>query len=132
MVNIFTIAQMNPEELVQYLIGAYAKEIPSAMETQEDLSNANIMLGQIANEKTFLYSLLAYLKTRARTERGKGKENKNTAEEMAMRRDAVELVLEAVKNQYDAVSRMLTVKQMKNDELKMSGDRYFERSKKWN
>ena len=40
---------------------------------------------------------------------------------MAMRRDVVELILDSVKGQYDAISRMVTVRKNKIDEMRMLG-----------
>lgn len=119
--NIHTAAQASPEELSQALIERYSMLIPEQISNIDDIGNIGTLLGKLANEKTFLYSLFCYLKVVARTEKNKGKENKQVAEEMAMRRDAAEIMLDAVKGQYDAVSRMLTARKMELDEMRMSG-----------
>ena len=119
--TIYSMAKADPEELAKYLTDRYAKTIPEAFHNAEELKAASMLLSRLANEKTFLYSLLCYLKVMARTEKGKGKENKAEAELMAMRRDAVDIMLEAVKGQYDAVSRMITVYKMESDEKRMTG-----------
>ena len=121
--NIFTMADATPDDLSQALINRYSSLIPENIDSSNDIEMMGNLLGKLANEKTFLYSCLCYLKTRARTEKNKGKENKQVAEEMAMRRDAVDIMLEAVKGQYDAVSRMLTARKMKTDELYMLGEK---------
>lgn len=119
--NIHTAAQASPEELSQALIERYSMLIPEQISNIDDIGNIGTLLGKLANEKTFLYSLFCYLKVIARTEKNKGKENRQVAEEMAMRRDAAEIMLDAVKGQYDAVSRMLTARKMELDEMRMSG-----------
>lgn len=119
--NIHTAAQASPEELSQALIERYSMLIPEQISNIDDIGNIGTLLGKLANEKTFLYSLFCYLKVVARTEKNKGKENRQVAEEMAMRRDAAEIMLDAVKGQYDAVSRMLTARKMELDEMRMSG-----------
>ena len=119
--NIHTAAQASPEELSQALIERYSMLIPEQISNIDDIGNIGTLLGKLANEKTFLYSLFCYLKVVARTENNKGKENRQVAEEMAMRRDAAEIMLDAVKGQYDAVSRMLTARKMELDEMRMSG-----------
>ena len=119
--NIMTIAQADPEELAIEMVKKYCITLPEEIETPEDLTEAGRLLGYLANNKTFLFSLLTYLKVRARAEKNRGKENKRTAEEMAMRRDVVELILDSVKGQYDAISRMVTVRKNKIDEMRMLG-----------
>ena len=119
--NIHTAAQASPEELSQALIERYSMLIPEQISNIDDIGNIGTLLGKLANEKTFLYSLFCYLKVVARTEKNKGKENRQVAEEMAMRRDAAEIMLDAVKGQYDAVSRMLTARKRELDEMRMSG-----------
>ena len=114
-------AELSPEDLMRVLIARCYRKIPEQLDNNDDLKTSGELLGQLANEKTFLFSLLAMLKIRARQEKSKGKENREAAENMAMRRDVAELVLDMVKGQYDAVSRMCTVYRMRIDELRMSG-----------
>lgn len=119
--NIYTMAEAEPEDLSRYLIDRYSKLVPPSIESGDDLAAAGRMLSRLTNEKTFLYSLLCYLKVKARKEKGKGKDNKAAAEDMAMRRDSVEIILDSVKSQYDAMSRMITSYKMQLDEMRMMG-----------
>ena len=117
--TIYQLAESDPEELTQFLIRRYTIRIPETIDSLDGLREASGLLGRLANEKTFLYSLLSFLKVRARILKGKG--DKTAAEQMAMRRDSTELILDGVKSQYDAVSRMVTVYKMQLDEMRMSG-----------
>ena len=119
--NIITISRLTPDALVCELISRYSVTIPEQISSTDDLKEAGILLGRLANIKTFLYSLLSYLKVAARQEKAKGRDARDEAERLAMNRDAVELMLDAVKGQYDAVSRMLTAHKMELDELRMLG-----------
>jgi len=119
--NILTISKLPPDALVHELISRYSVTIPEQINNADDLKEAGKLLGRLANIKTFLYSLLSYLKVAARQEKAKGRDFRDEAERLAMDRDAVELMLDAVKGQYDAVSRMLTAHKMELDELKMLG-----------
>lgn len=119
--NIITISKLQPDALVRELISRYSVTIPEQISNTDDLKKAGVLLGRLANIKTFLYSLLSYLKVAARQEKAKGRDARDEAERLAMNRDAVELMLDAVKGQYDAVSRMLTAHKMELDELRMLG-----------
>lgn len=119
--NIITISKLQPDALVRELISRYSVTIPEQISNTDDLKKAGALLGRLANIKTFLYSLLSYLKVAARQEKSKGRDARDEAERLAMDRDAVELILDAVKGQYDAVSRMLTAHKMELDELRMLG-----------
>ena len=120
--NIMTLSQADPEELSLELLKRYAVIYDVSIENTEDYDKLGDLLVRLGNEQSFLYNALQYLKTRARIERNKGKENKKTAEYMAMRRDSVDLTLEGVKKQYEAISRKLSAHKMKIDEMRMLGE----------
>ncbi len=120
--NIMTLSQADPEELSLELLKRYAVFYNVTIESADDYDQLGDLLIRLGNEQSFLYNALQYLKTRARIEKGKGKENKKTAEYMAMRRDSVDLTLEGVKKQYEAISRKLSAHKMKLDEMRMLGE----------
>lgn len=120
--NIYTMSEMDPEDLMKWLVQEYLSPIPSELSSPEDMQIAGNLLGTLANKRTFLSGLFCLLKMKARIEKNKGKDNRKNAEDMAIRRDIVETVLDSVKGQYDAVSRMMTAHKMEIDELKALGD----------
>ena len=117
--NIVTIGDSDPERLAQALITRYTISIPEGVHSPDDLVVVNVLLGKLANEKTFLYSLSCYLKMKTRVEKAKGKDHKTGYELYMARREMIDTVLESVKSQYDAVSRMLTAYKEHAEELKI-------------
>ena len=95
--NIITISRLTPDALVRELISRYSVTIPEQINNTDDLKEAGVLLGRLANIKTFLYSLLSYLKVAARQEKAKGRDARDEAERLAMNRDAVELITMSVK-----------------------------------
>jgi len=61
-----------------------------------------------------------YAKNAVREEKRKGPENKSNYEDMIDRRDTLQEVARILNMQYQAVSRMITVKQEVNKELNMN------------
>lgn len=117
--NNMSIAKSDPLNLVEFLTQVYTTELPEGIYTPSDMEIANGLLGKLSNEKTYLSSLLAYLKIAAKLEKQKG--NKEEYDNMVCRRDAVDLILKAVQGQYDGLSRMVTTKIETNKELMMMG-----------
>lgn len=78
------------------------------------------LLGELMNTRTYLTGIYTRLKAEARLAK-RDKEHKETAEDLAIRRDIVEAAMENVKDQYDACSRMLTAYKMRIDEMRTLG-----------
>ena len=112
---------MDPMELTQNMVLEYMRQVPTRIDSPDDLNNIGNLLGELANAKAYLAGIYSQLQAEARVMK-KDKEHKIEAEDMAIRRDAVGTVMESVKNQYDACSRMLTARKMQIDELRMMGD----------
>ena len=109
---------MDPMKLTEALILEYMRQVPTRIESPEDLNSIGILLGELANARTYLSGIYSQLQAEARIAK-RDKEHKREAEDMAIRRDAVETVMDSVKAQYDACSRMLTAHKMQIDELRM-------------
>lgn len=109
---------MDPMKLTEALILEYMRQVSTRMESPEDLNSIGILLGELANARTYLSGIYSQLQAEARIAK-RDKEHKREAEDMAIRRDAVETVMDSVKAQYDACSRMLTAHKMQIDELRM-------------
>ena len=119
--NIYTnILNMNSNELIKYLFETYIENIPCSIETVEDLNNAGYLLSQLTNKYAYVESMAIYTKNAVREEKRKGPENKSNYEDMIDRRDTLQEVAKILNMQYQAVSRMITVKQEVNKELNMN------------
>lgn len=115
------IQQSDPSALSQTLIMEYMRQVPTTIDTPDDLGKIANLLGELTNIRTYLTGIHTRLQSDARIAK-RNKENKQYAEDMAIRRDIVAAAIESVKNQYDACSRMLTAHKMQVDELRMLGD----------
>lgn len=112
------IREMAPARLTERMILEYMRQVPTRIESPDDLQNIGCLLGELANARTYLSGIYSQLQAEARiAKRDKG--HKLEAEDMAIRRDAVGTVMDSVKAQYDACSRMLTAHKMQIDELRM-------------
>lgn len=109
---------MDPIKLTEALILEYMRQVPTRIESPNDLQSIGCLLGELANARTYLSGVYSQLQTEARIAK-RDKAHKEEAEDMAMRRDAVGTVMDAVKSQYDACSRMLTAHKMQVEELRM-------------
>lgn len=113
------ILNMDPIKLVDWLTNNYSYEIPTSLSTVGELEKAGQMLGMLTNKYTYLATTLAYLKITLKSLKRQGK-NSEEVEDMMMRRDVFQTLTDVVKQEYQAVSRMITVKQEINAELKMN------------
>jgi len=111
------IREMDPMELTKTMVLEYMRQVPTKINSPDDLDKMGNLLGELTNAKTYLTGIYTQLQAEARiTKRDK------EAEDMAIRRDAVGAVMDSVKSQYDACSRMLTAYKMQVDELRMLGE----------
>ena len=110
---------MNPDALEDWL-SEYTIEIPTAIETIEDMQLASRLLSRLASSYVYLNSLGVYAKNAVRREKKKGKENKEVYEALIDRQNAIDTTTESVKMLYNCLSRLITIKQEINREINMS------------
>lgn len=116
-----TMKNMDPEELNADLIDEYVHEIPVDIESIEDMAKAGHLMGILTNNYSYMVATLNTFKIW--TKIAKLSEDKKEYEKMVMRRDSVEAIVDILKQQYLAVSRLITIKQEINNELKMTEGR---------
>lgn len=114
------VLSMDPQELNEWLYTTFNEDIMSFIETVDDLVKAGQLLSILTNKYAYLASLTAFAKIAVREEKRKGKENKPIYEDMIDRRDSLETMTNIVMQQYNAISRMITVKLEINKELGMN------------
>jgi len=118
MLTIDLMKTMEPDVLDKTLTEIYTHTVPICIDTIEEMVDAGKLMSTIANEYSFLMSALSSFKIMTKVL----KENKDKdASKMAMRRDSIESAVERLKFQYGAISRLITIKQQINYELKMTG-----------
>lgn len=116
-----TIKKTDPQNLSEILIKEYLHQVPTNIDTPDDLDKIGNLLGELTNARTYLTGIHTMLQAEARIAK-RNKSNKLAAEDLAIKRDIVAAAMESVKNQYDACSRMLSAHKMQVDELRMLGD----------
>lgn len=112
------ILNMSPIELLEWLNNNYNKSIPISIESSEELKMAGGLLGELANIYSFLMSLIMLAKLRVR-ESKRINANKNEINDNIDKRDILNAYADIIKTQYNAISRMITVRKQVEEELKM-------------
>lgn len=108
------------EDVVQDLVAEFCVDIPTNVESYDEMAKAGNLLGELTNSYSYMVALLMMLKAGTRSLK-RNKEKKDEYEDMVGKRDAVSDTADMIKQQYNAISRMITVKKEMNDELKMTG-----------
>ncbi len=117
-VSVSDLFSMEPLALAEYLQSHFALMVPFSLTTPEDLKRASEILSSAANS----YSFLANMRIMARVQKRALKRKKESAEkieDMLAREELFENQAAVVKQVYEATSRMVTVKQQIDQEMKM-------------
>lgn len=120
--SITEILAEDPNDLMVKLQQEYSYYVPETIETIDDLKKAGRMLGKLANTYSFLTQVSSYAKLEVRQLKRK-KEAKDKIEDAIDRKTIIDTFAEVINLQYKAVSRLLTIKQQINEELKMTDGR---------
>ena len=113
------ILSMNPVELALWLEENYTYETPINIDSIDEMKEAGRMLSKISNSYAYIATLASLAKVMIPVKKKKGKENKENSEDMIDRRDLLQNKADVLKLQYQTISRMITVKQEINAEMKM-------------
>ena len=113
----------DPKELLNYLVEKFYVPLPEAIFTAADMEAASKLLIKLSGEYSYLTALLLYAKIAVRDTKRNGA--KSDYEDMIDRRDTIEGVTNAVKQQYAAVSRAVTIHIENNQELRMNTQGYI-------
>lgn len=111
------ILSMSPLDLVAWLDENFLKPLPMP-ETSAEFAKNKALLAGLANTYAYLVSLhsVAQIMVRDAKDQGLPKAHINNTID---RRDVIAHVMEAVKMQYNAFSRMITVQQQADAEARM-------------
>lgn len=111
---------MPPDQLLDYLTNTFIVHIPLAIETPNDVK---IYSEEMAKASSY-YSYLTPLKLQANMQKRFLKRqgaSKEDIEDMLVRESIFESQLSVMKQTYDTISRLFTVRHREQDELKMMG-----------
>lgn len=106
--------KMEPVDLALFLVDNYSFEVPS--EVNQEI---NQLLSDISNAYSFVQTLLMFAQMDVRTKRRTS--IKVDIEDAIDKRDAIETFCNTLKLQYNATSRLVTIKQQSLDEVKLLG-----------
>ena len=105
-------------DLINWLDRSFRITLPTEILSVEDMQEASNLLIQLSGYYSYLCSLSSYAKAVTRIIKREG--NKKEYEDMVDKKEAIQNVTEAVKQQYSAVSRAVTIHIENNQELKMN------------
>ena len=100
-------------DLVEALQEEVLEDIPTGIKSAGDLERIEYLLGKLANDYSYVISLLCIARSNVRQFKRTG--DKVAYEDMMDKRDSLESIASAIKLQHGAVSRMLTAL-MQNEE----------------
>lgn len=107
----------DPYTLVTLFSQEYNFEIPEMIDSVDDLKNAGTIIGKLVSAYSYLVQLSVYAKIDVRNAK-KNKEDKAKIDDAIDRKAVIDAFVDSVDMKYKAVSRMLTIKQQINEELK--------------
>lgn len=113
--------KFTPYEVYNFLEENYSFSIPSSLETPDQMRKASQLTAQLTNSYSYLLSLNSALRVMIQASKKEGK-NKNELDELNVKKAIVSNKCDAVKQAYQALSRLLTIKQLILQELSMNGD----------
>ena len=109
---------ISPIDLNNYLIANFRIEVPTTISTKEDLEKASKLLSQAYAYYSFFTSMKLSAGLQKRALRVQ-KENKDEIDKMIDREKIFDAYAGIARQAYDTVSRMITIKQQINQEMKM-------------
>lgn len=121
--NINDLLSFSPMDLAQILNNTLIFDIPCQIETEQELNEVGKMLAITSNQYSFLTSMLSIAKVNVR--KYKRAKAKTSYEDAVDKRDIISYTVDAVKLRHKTLSRLITVKQERNNELNMSERRQF-------
>lgn len=104
------------EDVALWLTNDMYVQIPLTIDTEEELKYASTLMASISNNYAYLSNIYASLKFLGR--QAKDRKDKAKSDEIIDKRELIHSCLESLSKQRDTISRMITIKQIVNEELK--------------
>lgn len=108
--------------ITEKLTKEFSYELPEFLDNPEDLRKAGVLLGELCSAYSYLVQLASFGKLLVRELKRK-KAPKDEIDNAIDKRDIINNLSDIIKLQYNTVSRMVSIKQQINYELKMSDGR---------
>ena len=109
----------NNVDIINKLRDTVLENVPQGIKSNADLERMEYLLGKLSNDYVYLISMTNYARNYVRQLKRQGKDYQSEYEDMMDKRDSLESIASAVKLQYQAVSRMLSIKIELSDENNM-------------
>lgn len=93
--------------------------IPTSIETPDEIELASKMMAELVNWDAYLSGLLGSLKYLIRD--AKNQQNKILANDLLDKKELIFYAYESANRQRETISRMITCKQMANEEMRFLG-----------
>lgn len=117
------VLSMQPAALAEWLAAEFLEELPVEIIKIEDMEAAAKLLLKLSSSYSYLCALSSKAKIASREMKRSG--DKEAYEDMVDRREAIAAITDAVKQQYSAVSRSVTIKIENDRELQMNTNGYI-------
>lgn len=111
---------MSPEDLLSYLTTNYIIQIPLAIDSQEQVKKASEEMAKASAYYVFLSPLKLQANMLKRLLK-KQKADKDLIDDMLVRETIFESQMAVMKQSYDTISRLFTIRHREQDELRMMG-----------
>ncbi len=106
------------ESYIQWMANGFHIPVPEQIKSIEDANKAATLLSKYSNNYLYLVELYNNFKVLSR--KARRDKDMDKYEEYVDKRDIAEYMAKGVKLQYQAVSRMITIRQGNLDELSMN------------
>lgn len=111
--------QEDPNVLMELFQKEYTCQVP---ENADDLRQTAMMLGRLTNAYSYVMQLSIQAK-RAIREAKRAKKSKDEIDDAIDRKAVIDGFVDIISMQYKAISRIVTIRQQENEELKMTDGR---------
>ena len=122
MISWNNIAEADPAELLEEMKKSFTTKLPTQIESVDEMKNAQKLLSKLASQYSFLTAVAVEIKGIKRRMK-RDKESKEKVDDMMEREEILTAYCDSVKMNYNAISRMITIRQQIYDEYKM--DKYM-------
>lgn len=114
-----SILSKTPAELLSWFLDEFTVEIPEIITSQEDMNDAQKVMLKLSGFYSYLMVLQSYAKIITR-ELKRDKTKKTEAEDMVDKKEIIQHFTDAIKHNYSAVSRAVTIYIQNTEELRMT------------
>lgn len=121
--NYAQVLNMEPMELISWLNETFPVAMPQKIITVLDMENASDLLLRLSSYYSYLCNLLSYSRVMVRN--AKRNKEKEEYEDLIDKREIIQNKTDAIKQQYAAISRAVTIQIENNAELRMNANGFI-------